>query len=237
LVCVPAGEFLMGASEADLQANSNEKPQCPVYLDVFWIDRTEVSNARFARCVADGGCHPRTFTPYSSSVSSQTRLDYYGNPAYDAYPALMYDANEAQAYCRWAGRRLPSEAEWEKAARGTGGRAYPWGEDLDCTRASYNQCGDDTTPVDAYHGGASPYGALNMASNLWEWVADTYAPDCYANAPARNPTGPVDGDDRVRRGNGFRSLARDLRTTSRASGAPRHYFDGQMGFRCALSPR
>jgi formylglycine-generating enzyme required for sulfatase activity len=235
LMCVPAGEFLMGASETDAQAGRDEQPQHRVYLDAFWIDRTEVTNANFAQCVADGVCHPRRYTPYSSGVSSITRLDYYENLAYADYPVLMFDAAEAQTYCQWAGRRLPSEAEWEKAARGPDERIFPWGNELDCSRASYLSCTEDTTVVDEPQVGASPYGVLNLAGNVWEWVADWYDPDYYANSPDKNPAGPETGEHKVRRGGGWRSLAKDLRVTNRASGKAHHYFDGQMGFRCAIS--
>ncbi len=235
LVCVPAGEFLMGAAATDPQAQDNEKPQHRVYLDAFWIDRTEVTNENFARCVAAGACHPRKYTPYLDGVSSRTRPDYYGNPQYDSYPVLLYDADEAQTYCHWADRRLPTEAEWEKAARGADTRLFPWGNDLDCAKANYLGCTDDTAEVTSSLTGASPYGALHLAGNVWEWVADWYEPDYYAYAPTRNPLGPETGEFRVRRGGGWKSLASELRVTARANGNPQHYFDGQMGFRCAVS--
>jgi eukaryotic-like serine/threonine-protein kinase len=246
LVCVPAGEFLMGATDNDPQAQDNEKPQHRVYLDAFWIDRIEVTNANFAKCMADGACRPEIY-----EVSASTYIPYAVHPDYQDFPALLYEAEAAAAYCQWASRRLPLEAEWEKAARGTEVRAYPWGNDLDCTKANYAEChpvakGEDTprcgsTPhcrtsrVDDYPAGATFYGALNMAGNVWEWVADWYAPDYYAHSPTRNPTGPQEGDFRVRRGGGSKSRTQELRVTTRASGTPQHYFDGQMGFRCAAS--
>lgn len=245
LVCIPAGEFLMGAAADDPQAKDNEKPQHQVYLDAFWIDRTEVTNANFAKCLAAGACRPEIY-----ELSARTYTPYAVHPDYQGFPALLYEADVAAAYCQWAGRRLPTEAEWEKAARGTDGRPYPWGNGLDCSKANYYECdhtpkGDNQTParcassdcqttsVDDYLAGASPYGVLNMTGNVWEWVADWYAPDYYAHSPARNPTGPEQGEFRVRRGGGAKSLPQDLRVTARASGSPHHYFDGQMGFRCA----
>lgn len=248
LVCIPAGDFLMGAAEDDPQAQANEKPQHRVYLDAFWMDRTEVTNANFAKCVADGACRPKIY-----EVSAKTYTPYAIHPDYQDFPAFLYEADVAAAYCQWAGRRLPTEAEWEKAARGPDGRTYPWGNELDCTKATYYACnptpkaGDSTgsgcgggaqcrmARVDDYQAGASPYGVLNMAGNVWEWVADRYSPDYYATSPARNPTGPAEGEFKVRRGGGSKSLPQDLRVTSRASGSPHHYFDGQMGFRCAAS--
>jgi formylglycine-generating enzyme required for sulfatase activity len=246
LVCVPAGEFQMGAADDDSVADSDEKPQHKVYLDAFWIDRNEVTNAQFALCMADGACRPKVY-----ERSATTFIPYAVHPDYQDYPALLYEADVAAAYCQWAGRRLPTEAEWEKAARGTDGRLYPWGEVRDCSKANSYACNHDpegndptrprcgysascrTTRVSAYPEGASPYGVLNMAGNVWEWVADWYSPDYYSNSPTSNPTGPTQGEFRVRRGGGSTSLPQDLRVTSRASGKPIHYFDGQMGFRCA----
>ncbi len=235
LICVPAGEFLMGAEEDDPAARDDEKPVHRVTLAAFWIDQTEVTNARFAACVEAGGCHERLYSPYRDGVDSRTRDDYYENPVYADYPVLIYDADEAAAYCEWAGRRLPTEAEWEKAARGSGGGLYPWGKTLDCRQASYFECVSDTTRVDFPEAGRSPYGALNMSGNVWEWVADWYVEDYYRYSPAENPTGPDTGVGHVRRGGGWRSVNSDVRVTARASGNPQHYFDGQMGFRCAVS--
>jgi formylglycine-generating enzyme required for sulfatase activity len=222
----------MGAGEDDPQASDREKPQHPVYLDAFWMDQSEVSNRQYAQCQAEGGC----VRDMRSGDSSLTRTDYLGNPEYDTYPTLIYLVQDAEEYCAWAGRRLPSEAEWEKAARGPDGRLYPWGnENLNCEYANYGNCVGDTAAAGSHPAGAGPYGALHMSGNVWEWVSDWYDPDYYPAAPARNPSGPAAGEYKIRRGGGWRSLDDHLRLTNRASGAPKHYFDGQMGFRCATS--
>ncbi|NJN97915.1 MAG: formylglycine-generating enzyme family protein, partial [Anaerolineales bacterium] len=219
----------MGATADDPQAKDNEKPQHRVYLDAFWMDRTEVTNANFAKCMADGACRPQVY-----EVSAKTYTPYPLHPDYQDHPALLHESAVAAAYCQWAGRRLPTEAEWEKAARGPGTNVYPWGESLDCSKANYYACDTPpatpdltaprcgysgrcrTTRVDDFPVGASPYGALNMAGNVWEWVADWYSPDYYANSPSRNPTGPAEGDYQVLRGGGSKSLPQELRVTTRS---------------------
>lgn len=235
LVCVPVGEFFMGADESDPNAQPHEKPQHQIYLDAFWMDRTEATNENFQKCVAAGICKPRPARRGTTGVASRRHLNYYYDPLFANYPVLIYTPDDAVTYCRWAGRRLPTEAEWEKAARGTDIRIFPWGDELDCSRASFSGCTEDTTNVEEPTAGASAYGALNMAGNVWEWVADWYAADYYSNSPNKNPTGPTTGEYKVRRGGGWSSLSRNLRSTTRESGSAHHYFDGQMGFRCALS--
>jgi formylglycine-generating enzyme required for sulfatase activity len=247
LICVPGGNFLMGASELDTQAGEDEKPQHTVYLRPFWIDRTEVTNARVARCMAAGACHPEYY-----ETTALTYVPYSVHPEYQNHPTLIYQYEDAEDYCRWAGRRMPTEAEWEKAARSPDGRAYPWGNSLDCDHANYYICNHvpeydpkgprcgyssfcRTAKVDDYPAGSSPYGALNLAGNVWEWVSDFYSPDYYAISPEENPTGPESGEFRTRRGGGSTSLSADLRVTVRASGKGEHYYDGQMGFRCAAN--
>lgn len=247
LMCVPAGDFLMGAAPGAAPAGESERPQHPVYLDAFWIDQTEVTNAQFAQCLAEGGCHPAVY-----EITATTYIPYSAYPGYERHPALVYVAEDAVQYCRWAGRRLPSEAEWEKAARGPAGRIFPWGDQPDLARINFvpvedrfklttegagPRCGYSahcgTLRVDDLPAGASPYGVLNTLGNVWEWVNDFYAADYYTRSPRENPRGPAAGEYRVRRGGGWRSLTAELRVTIRASGSPHHYFDGQMGFRCA----
>ena len=162
LVYVPAGEFRMGSAGSDSQAQDNEKPQHTVYLDAFWMDRTEVTNALYALCVKAGACQPPL------SVNYSWRESYYGNSQYDGYPVVYVSWKDAAAYCEWAGRWLPTEAEWEKAARGTDGRLYPWGNaEPDANRLNFNG-NVDARAVGSYPSGASPYGALDMAGNVWE---------------------------------------------------------------------
>ena len=225
----------MGAAESDLQADADEKPQRTVTLNAFWLDRTEVTNAMFALCVSAGACQERSYSPYLWGVNLPNGTPYYGEVAYADYPAIVLDGDEAQAYCTWAGRRLPSEAEWEKAARGADGRLYPWGANMDCMHANYLECVKMPAAADSYASGGSPYGALNMSGNLWEWTADWYAAGYYLQAPAENPPGPAAGEFRSLRGGGWRSLAAQLRVTNRSSGKPLHATDGEIGLRCAWS--
>lgn len=239
----------MGAGEDDLLAQNNEKPQHKVYLDAYWMDRTEVTNASFGRCLAAGACHPKVYETTATGY-----IPYAVHPDYQTHPAFLYESEPAEEYCQWAGRRLPTEAEWEKAARGVDARLYPWGNAMDCTRANYfvceapaktspdptgPRCGYSstckTTPVDTYPSGASPYEALNMAGNVWEWVADWYQADYYTVSPVQAPVGPGNGLYRVIRGGGAKSISQNLRVTARAVGEPQHYLDGQIGFRCATA--
>ncbi len=225
LLYVPAGEFTMGNNSG----NANEKPEHKVYLDAFWIDQTEVTNAMYAKCVKAGACQA------PSSTKSYTRDSYYGNPQFDTYPVVYVAWNDAKQYCTWAGRRLPTEAQWEKAARGTDGRIYPWGDQApDKTRLNYNFEVGDMTQVGAYPTGASPYGALDMAGSVWEWVADWYGETYYASSPGRNPTGPTSGDARVLRGGSWDSYdAADVHASLRNwSYYPDVRFDNN-GVRCA----
>jgi formylglycine-generating enzyme required for sulfatase activity len=221
MVYVPGGDFSMGSTDG----GADEQPVHTVTLDAYWIDRTEVTNGMYALCVQAGDCS----LPASSSSSS--RSDYYGNPLYADYPVIHVDWNAAQAYCGWAGRQLPTEAEWEKAARGQDGRGYPWGNIYwDLTFA----CVGDTTAVGSYPSGASPYGALDMAGNVWEWVADWYAATYYEYSPSSNPPGPDSGVNRILRGgawffDGYRS-----RSAYRFSYHPDLSGDS-IGIRCASS--
>lgn len=240
MVFIPAGEFEMGSSKAeDPQTSEDELPQHTVYLRDYWIDKTEVSNAQYAMCVADAEA---CTTPANNS--SQTRDSYYDNSAYADYPVVFVSWSQANAYCGWAGRRLPTEAEWEKAARGADSRIYPWGSSFDGTLANYcdrnckapwkdDRFDDgyiDTAPVGNYPDGASNYGVLDMAGNAYEWVADWFAP--YSQERQLNPEGPDSGLDRIIRGGSWGDDPAHIRSSlrSRVNGDQTLNF---IGFRCA----
>lgn len=227
LIYVPAGEFRMGADETDAEAAEVERPAHAVYLSAYWIDQTEVTNAMYQRCVEDGGCKP----PQNSF--SKTREQYFGNPAFAEYPVIYVSWADADAYCRWADRRLPSEAEWEKAARGLDKRIFPWGDAPPGVRlANFGENLGDTSQVGSFPTGASPFGVLDMAGNVAEWVSDWFGADFYTISPYRDPKGPKTGDFRMIRGGSWFNAARGLRTTARLWNYP-DLISETIGFRCA----
>jgi eukaryotic-like serine/threonine-protein kinase len=183
MVYVPEGEFLMGSEDGMY----DEKPEHMVYLDAFWIYKFEVTNMQFKKCIEAGIC-------------SDSSLFSYGD---NSFPACV-NWFQAKDYCEWIGGRLPTEAEWEKAARGIDGRDYPWGnENPTCDFANFVNCVGGPQPVGSYPDGASPYGALDMIGNVSEWVADWWAEDYYGDSPYKNPLGPIYGKYRVLRGGDF----------------------------------
>lgn len=257
MVYVPAGELQMGSDDDEVGAAlemcqayyvppcervwfENEQPVHPVVLDGFWLDPTEVTNAQYRRCVEAGACS----SPRQSS--SDTRQAYYGDSAYDDYPVVHVTWGQGDAYCRWAGGRLPTEAEWEWAARGPEGRRYPWGEEYDGTRLNscdvncgYEWAEDafddgygDTAPVGSYPDGASWCGALDLAGNVWEWTADWYGE--YSTERQSNPAGPSSGTSRALRGDAADGTRAVSRAAARHGMKPGRAYE-YTGFRCVVS--
>jgi len=229
MVIVPAGEFKMGSDSY----KADEKPAHTVYLDAFYIDRYKVTNVFYKTCVDASVCAPPKY------MNSYLRPNYYGDTKYDNYPFVAADWYAAKTYCEWRGARLPTEAEWEKAARGTDQRTYPWGEGIDQSRANYNNNNEtnyvgDTSKVDNYASGVSPYGAYDMAGNVWEWVADLYDGNYYSSllGATKNPLGPTVGEFRVVRGGSWNSNDYSLRSSYRSWLNPTNATI-YVGFRCA----
>ena len=229
MVLIPAGPFQMGCDpDSDSICLQDEMPLHTVILDAFYIDKYEVTNALYQACVEADACER------PSDTSSATHKSYYGNSEFAGYPVIYVSWSESQTYCNWRGARLPTEAEWEKAARGDQKyRIYPWGnQEPDCTLANY--CEEDTVKVGSYPDGASPYQVMDMAGNVWEYVADWHGEFYYEESPSSNPLGPVSGSNRVLRGGSFWSHDLGLRTAFRWEfGDNYHYVF--FGFRCAAT--
>jgi len=272
MMYVPAGSFTMGMelepnlafvralfgpiSSQNLPGYQAAAPAHSVFLDAYWIDQTEVTNGMYTMCVEAGACNPPQF-PYS-----ETRDEYYTNPDYADYPVIFVSRNDGEAYCEWAGARLPTEAEWEKAARGEDERIFPWGDEIvTCDLANvwiYDPdnvpdkvyCVGDTAAVGSYPEGASPYGVLDMAGNVSEWVADWFDAGYYADSPDNNPAGPETGsfytmvggewtteygEFAIPRGGSWGTFQHDTRSFSRAAWATWWGVYSFQGFRCAQS--
>lgn len=213
----------MGSKAGDHRADPDEFPFHEVWLAAYWIDRTEVTNKMYSRCINEGDCTP------------PARTRYYLLPEYADHPVVGVSWNQASAYCTWAGRRLPTEAEWEKAARGMDARIYPWGNDPpSSTLANFDQHVNGTTAVGSYPSGASPYGALDMAGNVWEWTQDGYSPDFYSISPVLNPESASPVNRRVLRGGNWDSNSEGIRSANRFWAFPGR--NDTDGFRCANSP-
>ena len=259
MVYVPAGKFKMGTDDEGLKyaqqlcikyggdyaiatcrpvVFADERLAHTVVLDGFWIDRTEVTNKQYRRCVEAKACTP----PVDSS--SYTRKSYYGNSVYDNYPVVWVNQQQAADYCKWAGARLPTEAEWEYAARGPEGRIFPWGNTFDGKRLNYcdvnctagpndktvNDGYADTAPVASFPTGVSWCGALDLAGNVREWVADWYGR--YPPRQELNPTGPISGTSRIPRGGCWLDTPDNVRSTNRGENSI-DYTRHKVGFRCA----
>lgn len=224
MVTVPSGPFLRGDNEGE----PDEKPVQRVNVATFSIDRTEVTVEEYAACVAAKAC--------------KDRPAHAGKEA-PKLPVTQVSWQDAAAYCAWQSKRLPSETEWEKAARGTDGRKYPWGSDFSCQRGNVGnfsmdgRCAEEgapgkPVPVGSYVSGASPYGALDMAGNVWEWTADFYRADAYKRNESTAVRGGTADKLRVLRGGGCCSIFGLPRASDRLA-LPLDYRDADIGFRCA----
>ncbi|MCI0519305.1 MAG: formylglycine-generating enzyme family protein [Chloroflexi bacterium] len=232
-IYIEAGNFQMGCDDT-IPLESCQRDELPlhrIYLDAYWIDQYEITNAQYAGCVESGSCAPPVF-PYT-----RTRTDYYGASEYGDYPVTYLTWYQARQYCSWTGKRLPTEAEWEKAARGIKTtRAYPWGDfEPDCTLLNYNFCQGDTAAAGSYPAGASQYGVMDMAGNVWEWVNDWYSEGYYAVSPEANPAGPASGTHKVIRGGSWFHDGGAARLAYRFEFEPGRFTSFGLGFRCARS--
>ncbi|MFO0670337.1 MAG: SUMF1/EgtB/PvdO family nonheme iron enzyme [Polyangiaceae bacterium] len=220
MVDIPAGPFVMGCNEiVDPECRSDEQPKREVTLDAYAIDKTEVTEAQYYACVAAGKCtYPKC--PWDPCARG-------------AFPVSCITRPQAVAYCAFAGTRLPTEAEWEKAARGTDGRRFPWGNGpASCFLANLLGCNNGLEPVGTRPQNASPFGVLDLAGNVVEWTQDFYDPNYFAYGPTTNPRGPDRGDHYVGRGGGFLSEAIWDRASSRDNYPPA-YSRVSLGVRCA----
>ncbi len=259
MVFVPTGQFTMGSdrymaryAERLCEASSgalavatcqpaafrDEQPAHTVSLDAFWLDRTEVTNSQYQRCVEAGACDPPALS------SSFSRPKYFGEPAFAAYPVVNLTWQMASKYCAWAGARLPTEAEWEYAARGPENRIFAWGNDFDRTKLNYCDAScpllsdktyddgyPDSAPVGSFPAGASWVHALDLTGNVREWVADWLGK--YPSESSANPAGPASGDLKITRGGAWYDTPDDVRAANRG-GESLEYYRDNLGFRCAL---
>jgi len=239
-IYIPAGTFHMGGF--DVRAAPDEFPAHDVTLDAYWMDQLEVTNAMYQLCVGAGVC------TLPQNLGTQRKADYFNNPDFKDYPVVYVTWGQAKTYCEWAGRRLPTEAEWEHAARGDDMRTFPWGEDkADYRLANFNMLVRDTSRVGSYPLGASPFGILDMAGNVAEWTNDLYRSNYYSISPLVNPPGPAEGAAlfRVVRGGSLGDAEINIRVPKRSSvlgsdlrakiGSPEYLgdFSPRIGFRCA----
>jgi formylglycine-generating enzyme required for sulfatase activity len=223
-VYVPKGEFIMGSNDESMPKSY---PEHIVYLSAYWMDQVEVTNGMFALCVEAGACRHLTYP--------EDKIHYLDNPSYKDYPVVYVTWFDAETYCQWAGRRLPTEAEWEKAARGTDGRLYPWGNTPPDSRlGNFDEIFDGPLPSNRYKLGASPFGVLNMVGNVREWVADWFNQSYYSRSPAANPKGAAAGEKRSLRGASYLDSGQQLFVFNRFEHQPGSQGINR-GFRCAES--
>lgn len=225
MVTIPAGPFVRGTQAGGF----DEQPERSIYLDSFSIDRYEVTNGQYQAFVTKTNHrHPGPPSRYAKNMVRMRGLNQ---------PVVYVSWEDADAYCRWKGKRLPTEAEWEKAMRGTDGRLWPWGNVQDLNAANWARVDDGfeaTAPVGSLKHDVSPYGIVDGAGNVMEWVADWYAEDSYRDPADKNPLGPEHGLFRVMRGGAYTSTGSDIRITSRSKMVP-DFRDETIGFRCASS--
>ncbi len=229
MILIPAGNFVMGSDEGDI----DEKPAHSVIMDAYYIDKYKVTSEQFELCVQLKICRRPI------DVSSYQRLSYFGNPLFADYPVINVTIEMARAYCEdWRGARLPTEAEWEKAARAANASTFPWEDEINCSYANYcdKACERvrDTASVDSFAQGVSDYGVYNMSGNVWEWVKDWYSPAYYLNSPDADPPDPqnaVVGIYYGKRGSSFQDEWEKLRSTNREKNDPTNY-GSNLGFRC-----
>ncbi len=218
MVYVPAGDFIMGTGVGST-------PEKTVYLDGYWIYSTEVTNKMYAQCVTTGNCAP---------PAQEVGAPVYTNAQYGDYPVVGVTWDMAANYCDWAQAKLPTEAQWEKAARGEAGNVFPWGiNPPSCSLLNYKGCLGHTSGVIDYPDGRSFYGAFDMAGNVFQWVNDFYDEHAYDSMPSRNPAGPASGSQHVVRGSSFEADAPKLPSGIRRP-ADAAYHNADLGFRCAV---
>ncbi|MEJ2758210.1 MAG: formylglycine-generating enzyme family protein [Anaerolineales bacterium] len=235
LVTIPGTSFKMGIDASvglkicqtlgevcDLSDFANESPAHKVEVDSYSIYQFEVTNAQYKLCVEAGVCNFPAFT------------EFYNDDRFAQHPVVFVNWFAANDYCTWAGGRLPTEAEWELAARGTDGRLFPWGDDMACGYGNYAGCTQGlTAEIGSFPAGGSPFGVFDMAGNVTEWVEDWYSDVAYQQSATKNPTGPTEGEMRVAKGGSWKNPIWGVRSTNRVANFPGVYSSG-TGFRCMI---
>ncbi len=238
MINIPAGWFWMGCNPNDNQCDGDEKPYHKVYLNAYYIDKNDITVDEYTKCVKTGGCTQPHWDNCLVWNGSRWQYGTAGSEFQEGdKPVVCVDWTQSTTYCQWMGDKLPTEAQWEKAARGTDGRIYPWGNQFNCNNScnSVRPCNETSTcKVGSYPQDKSPYRVMDMTGNVWDWCSDWYDANYYANSPNRNPWGPDSGDYRVLRGsvwiNNYPML---IRSSGRykITGANYGYFSF-VGFRC-----